>query len=147
MQSARRDTSAEGQANKAAQKRLLRLPSPTLFTPHPSLLNNPLTSMQVRQALGGSLLMAVSGGAPLSPQLEAWMRVALNCLAVQGYGLTETCSVSTLAIPGRTAMQGTVGPIMSCLGGWGLGGDGMIMGLAGRVVDVVSGVSCAWVGG
>lgn len=49
---------------------------------------------KVGAALGGRLRCVTSGGAPLAPHIEEFMRVALPFYFSQGYGLTETCAAS-----------------------------------------------------
>jgi long-chain acyl-CoA synthetase len=39
----------------------------------------------------------VSGGAPLAPHVEDFLRVVMCAPVVQGYGLTETCAASFIA--------------------------------------------------
>jgi len=46
--------------------------------------------------LGGRLKLCVSGGGPLSPDIQNFVRVAFNVNLVQGYGLTETCAAGTV---------------------------------------------------
>jgi len=49
----------------------------------------------IKKAFGGNLLFAISGGAPLSPQLaEFFASIGIN--VVEGYGLTETCAAITV---------------------------------------------------
>ena len=42
----------------------------------------------------------------------------MGCYAGQGYGLTETCSVTAVVWPDRGDMFGTVGPVQTCIGKW-----------------------------
>ncbi len=44
--------------------------------------------------MGGRVRCATSGGAPLAPHIEEFLRVALPAHFSQGYGLTETCAAS-----------------------------------------------------
>jgi long-chain acyl-CoA synthetase len=67
---------------------------------------------KIRAGLGGQVLAAISGGAPLSPRLGHFFRGAgMNIL--EGYGLTETTAAVSLNV--RTAQKiGSVGkPIPS----------------------------------
>lgn len=47
---------------------------------------------KVKARLGGRVRLVISGGAPLSRHVEDFLRVAMCCRVVQGYGLTETCA-------------------------------------------------------
>ncbi|KAL0665621.1 hypothetical protein Bca4012_028325 [Brassica carinata] len=63
----------------------------------------------IRNQLGGRLRLLVSGGAPLSPEIEEFLRVTSCCFVIQGYGLTETLGGTTLGYPDEMCMLGTVG--------------------------------------
>lgn len=43
--------------------------------------------------------LIVTGGAPLARHVEDFLKVTMCCPVVQGYGLTETCAASFIAIP------------------------------------------------
>jgi long-chain acyl-CoA synthetase len=62
---------------------------------------------KVRAALGGSLKVVISGGAPLAPRLSEWFH-AVGVLVVEGYGLTETSAPATANTPDAYRF-GTVG--------------------------------------
>jgi hypothetical protein len=64
---------------------------------------------QMKAALGGNVRIIVSGGAPLAPHVEEFLKVAMCAPVVQGYGLTESCAASFIAIPDNYAHQATVG--------------------------------------
>jgi long-chain acyl-CoA synthetase len=49
-----------------------------------------LVFKKIAEVIGGNLRVIVSGGAPLSPETQEFIRVALCTHVVQGYGLTET---------------------------------------------------------
>ncbi|KXZ56780.1 hypothetical protein GPECTOR_1g702 [Gonium pectorale] len=66
----------------------------------------------IKQRLGGRVRVLVSGSAPLSQQIEAFMRVVTCAPFVQGYGLTETCAASFIATPDNPAHVGSVGSPM-----------------------------------
>ncbi|XP_053620499.1 long-chain-fatty-acid--CoA ligase 4 isoform X2 [Plodia interpunctella] len=51
---------------------------------------------KIRGLLGGRLRLMLSGGAPLSPDTHAQVRICLCCDVVTGYGLTETTSCATV---------------------------------------------------
>jgi len=59
--------------------------------------------------LGGRLKLCVSGGGPLSADVQNFIRVAFNVNLVQGYGLTETCAAGTVQ-PFWSVEDGVVGP-------------------------------------
>ncbi len=66
-----------------------------------------LVYVKLRDALGGRVRWAVSGGAPLGTRLGHFYRgIGLNVL--EGYGLTETTAASTVCTPGMMKI-GTVG--------------------------------------
>jgi long-chain acyl-CoA synthetase len=56
-----------------------------------------------------------SGGSPLPCHVEKWLKVTMCCPIVQGYGLTERCAMSCVAIPDRSEQLGTVGPPLCSL--------------------------------
>jgi long-chain acyl-CoA synthetase len=51
---------------------------------------------QFKENLGGRCSLVVSGAAPLSPSTHEFLTICFCCPVVQGYGLTETCSASTV---------------------------------------------------
>ncbi len=66
-----------------------------------------LVYRKVRALLGGELRLAVSGGAPLSPEIAEFF-ASLGILILEGYGLTECTTASHLNWPRRYRF-GTVG--------------------------------------
>ena len=63
---------------------------------------------KVRSALGGSVRLIVSGGAPLAPHIEEFCSTVLAPV-LQGYGLTETCAGTFIMLP-DPRMAHSVGP-------------------------------------
>ncbi len=63
---------------------------------------------KLREALGGRAEYAVSGGAPLGERLGHFYR-GIGLRVLEGYGLTETTSATTVNMPDMTKI-GTVGP-------------------------------------
>jgi len=66
---------------------------------------------KLHAALGGRLRWAVSGGAPLSPDIAEFFHAA-GILVLEGYGLTETCPALTFNRPSRFKF-GSVGQALS----------------------------------
>ncbi len=65
-----------------------------------------------REALGGNVVYAVSGGAALQPRIARTLGMA-GILNVEGYGLTETSPVIAVNNPATKKMKiGTVGPVL-----------------------------------
>jgi len=66
-----------------------------------------LVYRKLRAALGGRCRYAISGGAPLNPQLGHFFR-GIGVTILEGYGLTETSPAATANLPDATRI-GTVG--------------------------------------
>ena len=47
-------------------------------------------------SVGGRVRGMLSGGAPLNPKTQEFLRQCLCCPVIQGYGLTETCAAATI---------------------------------------------------
>jgi long-chain acyl-CoA synthetase len=68
-----------------------------------------------REALGGNIVYAISGGAALQPRIARVLGMA-GMLNLEGYGLTETSPAIAVNNPSSKEMKiGTVGPVMEGL--------------------------------
>lgn len=63
----------------------------------------------VHDSMGGRLRLMVVGSAPLAPSVITFVRCALGCVIVEGYGQTECTAPCTLTFPGDYN-AGHVGP-------------------------------------
>jgi len=63
---------------------------------------------KVGGALGGRMKLGVTGGGPISADVQNFVRVAMHFNLVQGYGLTETCSNGTVQ-PSLSYADGVAG--------------------------------------
>lgn len=68
-----------------------------------------LVFRKIRGMLGGRVRLMFSGGAPLSPETNDFIRVCMGAPVLQGYGLTETNACATLTHLDQIT-TGTVGP-------------------------------------
>lgn len=67
----------------------------------------------VQGLLGGRLKVAMTGSAPLAPEIQKFMQTVLKCPVRQGYGLTENCACASIGTPLDNSV-GTVGPPQPC---------------------------------
>ncbi|KAJ3071531.1 Long-chain-fatty-acid--CoA ligase 5 [Podochytrium sp. JEL0797] len=74
---------------------------------------DPLVFSKVKTVMGGRLRFAMTGSAPISPDVLSFMAVALCCPVKEGYGQTESAAGLTYAVLGDTE-AGHVGPPMTC---------------------------------
>ncbi|KAG1667988.1 hypothetical protein FOA52_000632 [Chlamydomonas sp. UWO 241] len=79
-----------------------------------SPLFDALVFSKVAARLGGRVKAVISGGAPLSAHVEDFLRCAMCCPVVQGYGLTETGAASFIAAFDVMGHASTVGPPCPC---------------------------------
>jgi len=73
-----------------------------------------LVFRKVKDILGGRLQMIVSGGAPLSGDTQRFINIAMGCPIAQGYGLTETCAIGTIAELDDLSVGRVGPPVASC---------------------------------
>ncbi|KAF4750975.1 Long-chain-fatty-acid--CoA ligase 3 [Perkinsus olseni] len=68
-----------------------------------------LVFSKFKALLGGRIRICISGGGPLSGDVQRWVRTAFGCDVIQGYGLTETDAGATVQLIGDLR-TGVVGP-------------------------------------
>jgi long-chain acyl-CoA synthetase len=68
---------------------------------------------KVQESMGGRVRLLVVGSAPLSGRVLNFIRCALGCVVVEGYGQTECVAPCTLTIQGDCAPE-HVGPPLAC---------------------------------
>ncbi|KAK8651530.1 hypothetical protein V6N13_141130 [Hibiscus sabdariffa] len=69
---------------------------------------------KIREKLGRRVRVMASGASPLSPEVMEFLRVCFGCIVVEGYGMTETCSIISLVDEGDS-LTGHVGsPSTAC---------------------------------
>ena len=54
---------------------------------------------KVKARLGGRVRLVASGSAPLAGHIEDFLKTVMCAPVAQGYGLTETCGSSFIALP------------------------------------------------
>mmetsp|Transcript_103329 Transcript_103329/g.292765 ORF Transcript_103329/g.292765 Transcript_103329/m.292765 type:complete len:742 (+) Transcript_103329:1-2226(+) len=89
---------------------------------------NPMLNLafrEVQNTLGGRVRYAVTGSAPLSPEIQRFMQTVLKAPVRQGYGLTENCACGTLGSKADNTVK-SVGAPLPCtvvrLADWAEGG-------------------------
>ena len=73
-------------------------------------LFNKLVYSKLREAMGGNVVYAVSGSAPLGARLGHFFH-SLGVVILEGYGLTETTAPATVNLADKSKI-GTVGPCL-----------------------------------
>ncbi|XP_031548875.1 long-chain-fatty-acid--CoA ligase 1-like [Actinia tenebrosa] len=72
-----------------------------------------LVFKKIQNSLGGRVRFVISGSAPLRDDVMVFLRCALGCIVLEGYGQTETTAASTIQLVGDNTF-GHVGPPMPC---------------------------------
>jgi len=67
----------------------------------------------VRRKVGGNVRLMIVGSAPLAGNVITFMRAAMGCIIVEGYGQTECVAPCTLTAPGDPQPD-QVGPPLPC---------------------------------
>ncbi|KAK2726075.1 long-chain-fatty-acid--CoA ligase 1-like isoform X3 [Artemia franciscana] len=68
---------------------------------------------KVQESMGGRIRLLVVGSAPLAGNVLTFVRCALGCVVVEGYGQTECVAPATLTIQGDAKPE-HVGPPLPC---------------------------------
>ena len=68
-----------------------------------------LVFSKIQARLGGRVEVVITGAAPLSDEVLTFLRCALGCPVLQGYGQTETGAAATITLVGDN-LPGRVGP-------------------------------------
>ncbi|KAI6661118.1 hypothetical protein LOD99_13840 [Oopsacas minuta] len=72
-----------------------------------------LVFKKVQAGLGGRLRLVASAAAPIDPDIMNFLRCALGCYVIEGYGQTEATAGATLQFPSESNL-GHVGPPLPC---------------------------------
>jgi long-chain acyl-CoA synthetase len=68
---------------------------------------------RVREGMGGRVRLMITGSAPLSPETLTFMRAAMGCIVLEGYGQTECVAACAVTLEGDHK-PGHVGPPIPC---------------------------------
>ncbi|PAA53158.1 hypothetical protein BOX15_Mlig028975g1 [Macrostomum lignano] len=71
-----------------------------------------LVFRRVQEGLGGRVRFVAVGGAPISADTLNFVKAALGCPVVQGFGQTETCGLGLCQRPGDPASNHTGRPML-----------------------------------
>ncbi|GMR46570.1 hypothetical protein PMAYCL1PPCAC_16765, partial [Pristionchus mayeri] len=73
-----------------------------------------LVFKKIREGMGGRVKLMITGSAPLAPNVLTFVRAAMGCVVVEGYGLTECVAPCTVSIEGDSR-PGHVGMPSPCV--------------------------------
>jgi len=62
------------------------------------IIGGMLAFKKAQKLLGGKVEMMLTGSAPLGVEVQKYVQTVFNCRVRQGYGLTETCAATCLAL-------------------------------------------------
>lgn len=68
-----------------------------------------LVFSKIQAVLGGQVKIIAVGSAPIASQAIEFLRVALSCDVIEGYGMTENCGTACRCWPGDPTSGGKVG--------------------------------------
>merc|ERR1739848_379921 len=80
---------------------------PTFFCGVPRIFE--LIFNKVKARLGGNVRLMISGGAPLAPHVEKFLRVAMCCAFFYFFFFFFSCAASFVAVPDDLEMMSTIG--------------------------------------
>ncbi|KAJ3216395.1 hypothetical protein HDU67_009530 [Dinochytrium kinnereticum] len=69
---------------------------------------------KIKALLGGRVRFIVSGSAPISASVIAFLKAAFSCDLIEGYGATESTAGSTMTWFGDHSAAGTIGAALPC---------------------------------
>ncbi|EPQ58395.1 acetyl-CoA synthetase-like protein [Gloeophyllum trabeum ATCC 11539] len=96
---------------KALESKLQRLRTTGINT---HALWDRLVFRKIGAVLGGNLKMVTCGSAPIAPDVMDFLKIALACDVVEGYGMTENGATCSRVWPNDPTSSGTVGPPQPC---------------------------------
>jgi long-chain acyl-CoA synthetase len=87
----------------------LRVRRDAIFAGRDAPIVSRIVFSKFTEATGGKLRVVLVGGSAVSKETQEFMRVALGCPVIQGYGLTETCASGGVQPPQAPFTSGIIG--------------------------------------